>query len=138
MIQVCKDQCASCVAKSGGNYDNGSMCGVFYLAVNNAPSNANAGVLKSLKMQMKSNWQIFPLKRGLDFVGYRFFKGYTLLRKRILTRAKKLANKINPNLNAFYAYLGFLAYCNGFRLYLLYFAVHHRIFARYPRFLLKH
>lgn len=42
MIQVCKDQCASCVAKSGGNYDNGSMCGVFYLAVNNAPSNANA------------------------------------------------------------------------------------------------
>lgn len=96
------------------------------------------GVLKSLKMQMKQNWQIFPLKRGLDFVGYRFFKGYTLLRKRILSRAKKLANKINPNLNAFYAYLGFLAYCNGFRLYLLYFAVHHRIFARYPRFLLKH
>lgn len=38
-----------------------------------------------LKLELKSNFQIFPLtKRQLDFVGYRFNQHTTMLRKRIL------------------------------------------------------
>lgn len=37
---------------------------------------------KELKLTIKNNWQVFPtFVRGLDFVGYRFFLEYTLLRK---------------------------------------------------------
>lgn len=35
-----------------------------------------------LKLELKDNYQIFPTRvRGVDFVGYRFFGGYTLLKK---------------------------------------------------------
>lgn len=35
-----------------------------------------------LKLSLKSDWQVFPVaSRGIDFLGYRFFPGYTLLRK---------------------------------------------------------
>lgn len=37
-----------------------------------------------LKLTIKSNYQIFPVdKRGIDFVGYRFYHTHCLLRKRI-------------------------------------------------------
>lgn len=36
------------------------------------------------KLSVKSNWQVFDVdSRGIDFMGYRFFHGFTLLRKRI-------------------------------------------------------
>jgi len=39
----------------------------------------------SLLLNIKSNFQIFPVAaRGLDFLGYRFFHGFTLLRKSIV------------------------------------------------------
>jgi len=42
-----------------------------------------------LKLHMKSNYQIFPVdKRGIDFLGYRFFHNYVLLRKSIVQRFK--------------------------------------------------
>ena len=35
--------------------------------------------LESIKLEMKDNWQIFPTyTRGVDFLGYRTFKGFTL------------------------------------------------------------
>lgn len=40
-----------------------------------------------LKMNMKPDWQVFPVDaRGIDVLGYRFFHGYTLLRKGIARR----------------------------------------------------
>lgn len=40
--------------------------------------------LANLKLQLKDNWQIFPVDdRGIDFLGYKFFHGYTLLRKSV-------------------------------------------------------
>jgi len=45
---------------------------------------------KRLLLELKSNWQVFPVKtRGVDFLGYRFFPGYTLVRKSISVRFKK-------------------------------------------------
>lgn len=44
-----------------------------------------------LRLTMKSDWQVFPVDaRGIDFLGYRFFHGYTLLRKSI---AKRVVSK---------------------------------------------
>lgn len=43
-----------------------------------------------LKLVVKDNWQIFPTYvRGIDFVGYRIFKDYTLLRKSTCKSFKK-------------------------------------------------
>lgn len=45
--------------------------------------------LDSLKLRVKDSWQVFPVNsRGIDFLGYRFFHGYTLVRKRIVQRFK--------------------------------------------------
>jgi len=42
-----------------------------------------------LKLSIKPNYQVFPVdKRGIDFLGYRFFHGYALLRKSIAQRFK--------------------------------------------------
>ena len=50
---------------------------------------------ENLNLRLKSNWQVFPVDaRGLDFLGYRFFHGYTLLRKSIAARAKRRARRI--------------------------------------------
>lgn len=44
----------------------------------------------NLKLNIKSNYQIFPVDaRGIDFLGYRFFHDYTLVRKSIVNHFKK-------------------------------------------------
>lgn len=37
----------------------------------------------SLKLRIKKDYQIFDIRRGVDFLGFRFFIRYTLIRKRI-------------------------------------------------------
>lgn len=47
-------------------------------------SNIKAYCLENLKLEIKSNYQIFPVQsRGIDFVGYKFFHTHTLIRKSI-------------------------------------------------------
>lgn len=49
----------------------------------------------NLNLALKSNWQIFSVDvRGIDFLGYRFFHDYTLLRKSIAKRFKKCVRKV--------------------------------------------
>lgn len=46
--------------------------------------------LSGLKLAIKKNWQIFPVDaRGIDFLGYRHFHGYTLVRKRIVQNFRR-------------------------------------------------
>lgn len=47
-----------------------------------------------LNLKMKENWQVFPADaRGIDFLGYRFSHGFTLLRKTTAINCKrKMAN----------------------------------------------
>lgn len=43
--------------------------------------------LKTLCLEMKQDWQVFPSKsRALDFVGVRFFRNYRIVRKRTFLR----------------------------------------------------
>lgn len=52
--------------------------------------------LKTLNLEVKSNYQIFPVEiRGIDFVGFVHRKDYTLLRKSIKKNYIKNRNKIN-------------------------------------------
>lgn len=54
--------------------------------------------LSGVKLILKGNWQIFPVAaRGIDFLGYRFFHGYTLLRKSIADRFKRKARNIKKH-----------------------------------------
>jgi len=75
-----------------------------------------------LKLQMKENWQVFPVrKRGVDFLGYRFFPDYILLRNSIKKRFIKTVNRVlkkHENLtwttiiNGVMSYYGWFKYGN--------------------------
>ena len=66
----------------------------------------------NLKLDIKDNYQVFPVSRGIDFLGYRFFNGYTLVRKRILHAMKKSLHK--PKSKA--SYYGWLIHADSHRL----------------------
>ena len=74
-----------------------------------------------LNLQVKDNYQIFPVEsRGVDFVGYKFYHKYTLLRKSIKIKMLRLVNKYNKGLitredfiNRMASYSGWMKYCNS-------------------------
>jgi len=70
-----------------------------------------------LSLELKENYQLFPVTRGIDFLGFRFFPGYTLVRKRILKAMKKNLNK--PKSKA--SYFGWLIHADSYRLINKYF-----------------
>lgn len=82
-----------------------------------------------LHLNIKGNYQIFPTKvRGVDFVGYRFFGEYTLLRKstainfkrKMRSCRKKMENNIPPTYSewcSFNSYKGWLGNCDSYRLF---------------------
>ncbi len=50
----------------------------------------------NLKLQIKSNWQVFPVtSRGIDFIGYVFYHTHTRLRKGIKQRLCRRLAQIN-------------------------------------------
>lgn len=83
---------------------------------------------ENLKLKLKDNWQVFPTGvRGIDFVGYRHFYGFKLLRKSAAKRfkrkmasiRKKQARQIpitSHDFCAYNSYLGWLKWCDSFRL----------------------
>lgn len=82
---------------------------------------------KNLNLAIKENYQVFPTRtRGVDFVGYRFFGDFILLRKSIakaIKRKIRIFNKaktIPAHINSFYSYLGFLIPANTRRFYAKY------------------
>lgn len=70
---------------------------------------------KSLNLEIKNNYQIFPVeKRGIDFLGYRFFHTHILLRKRIKQRFARAVAKQNDNIKQTHAaYWGWAKHCNS-------------------------
>jgi retron-type reverse transcriptase len=72
-----------------------------------------------LKLQVKDNWQVFPIaKRGVDFLGYRFWHTHALLRKSIKKSfAIKMAkSRGKPLERSFAAYWGWAKHCNSYNL----------------------
>lgn len=81
------------------------------------------------KLEIKSNHQIYAVDvRGVDFVGYRYFRDYILLRKKCLKRMKRLCRKVKEKQDGkqplsfkewcgVNSYAGWLIWCNSWRLY---------------------
>ena len=74
-----------------------------------------------LKLDIKDNYQVFPVQsRGIDFVGYVFYHGYTKIRKNIKHKIFKLINKYKLGKISYsylkcrlMSYFGWLKYCNS-------------------------
>lgn len=85
-----------------------------------------------MRITLKDNWQVFPtFKRGIDYLGYRSFLDFTLLRKttcqsfkkKMLGIRKKVESGIPLNQNDFccaFSYSGWLIACNSYRLKMKY------------------
>lgn len=70
----------------------------------------------NLKLELKQNYQIFPInKRGLDFIGYKFYHTHILLRKSIKLRFINMI-KYNNNIKSRASYNGWLSWCNSINL----------------------
>lgn len=81
-----------------------------------------------LKLTIKDNWQIFPtFIRGIDYVGYRIFLNYSLLRKstclnfkrKMRSIKKKCLNGTGMNHSewcSINSYKGWLLWCDSYRL----------------------
>jgi len=77
---------------------------------------------QQLKLQLKSNWQVIHVdKEGVDFLGYRFFHDYTILRKSIKKRFVNTMKRINKRydtlpftqvINSMMSYYGWFKYSN--------------------------
>jgi retron-type reverse transcriptase len=70
-------------------------------------------LMDNLKLQVKSNYQIFPVEaRGIDFVGYVFYHTHTRLRKSIKQNfARMLVRNRNPKSIA--SYNGWASHCDS-------------------------
>lgn len=92
----------------------------------------DAYLQSNLNLKLKDNWQVFPVEsRGIDFVGFRRFHDYCLLRKKTCKRMKKKMLKVkaktqNGNLMNYSewcsmnSYRGWLKMCDSYRLYMKY------------------
>lgn len=74
---------------------------------------------KELKQKMSYS-EVFPTKQGIDFLGYRHFRGYTILRKRTATKFKRAVKLIRDGkddrpflskLSTINSYKGYAKHC---------------------------
>jgi hypothetical protein len=70
-------------------------------------------------LKVKSNWQVFQSdSRGIDFLGYRIFHEFCLLRKSIVNSFKKKMKQINNRvgekniLSSIMSYVGWMEHAN--------------------------
>ena len=83
--------------------------------------NINYYLTTKLKLELKPNYQIFPVdSRGIDFVGYRFYHSHTLLRKSIKIKINRLLDRyergyieLSKLKIIMQSYFGWLKYCNS-------------------------
>lgn len=83
----------------------------------------------NLKLDLKNNYKVYPVEiQGIDFIGYRHFKKYTLLRKSISKRMIKNSRKVYKNYNknnkisykefcSINSYKGWIKWCNSYNLH---------------------
>lgn len=90
-----------------------------------------------LNVELKGNWQVFPLAydakdrhgRALDYMGFKFYRNCTTLRKSILFRARRKANKIDKkgttkttwrDATSMISYMGWIFHTNTYGYYAKY------------------
>ena len=64
--------------------------------------NEIASYMSTLGLDVKSNWQVFPVdSRGIDFVGYVFFHSHTMMRKSIKQTLCRRVSRMNKKESSF-------------------------------------
>ena len=54
---------------------------------------------EKFNLQMKGNWQVFPLRaRALDFVGYRFYRDHTTMRRKNFLRFTRQCRRVRKRI----------------------------------------
>lgn len=84
--------------------------------------------LASLRLQLKQDWQVFRISaRAIDFLGLRFFRDKTILRKRNALRIRRRIEKIfrkdvmtYPDACAVVSYWGWIKRSDSYRFYAKY------------------
>lgn len=67
----------------------------------------------NLKLEVKGNWQVFPVEsRSIDFVGYRFYHTHILMRKSIKKSFAKAVMK-GKKIQSIASYYGWAKHCNS-------------------------
>jgi hypothetical protein len=82
-------------------------------------------LLKPMGLKLKSNWQVFRVdKRDIDFLGFRFYRNKTILRKRNTLRIRRRIQKTykKPKIeykdaSAIISYLGWIKHSNSHKYY---------------------
>lgn len=80
--------------------------------------------LRLINLKLKDNWQVFKIDcRALDFMGFRFFRNKTILRRSIMLRITRKAKVVSKrhnikNARSMLSYLGWLKHSNSRGLYL--------------------
>jgi hypothetical protein len=82
-------------------------------------------LLKPMGLKLKSNWQVFRVdKRDIDFLGFRFYRNKTILRKRNALRIRRRIQKTykKPKIeykdaSAIISYLGWIKHSNSHKYY---------------------
>lgn len=82
---------------------------------------------QNLRLTLNANHQVFPTRvRGVDFLGYRFFGDYTLIRKRIAQKFKRRLRQVTDKevkmskisiRSSVMSYKGWFAYADGYDLW---------------------
>lgn len=71
----------------------------------------------NLKLSMKKDYRVYPMYLGVDFLGFRFFEHYTLVRKRIATNFKRAVTRFRiagePSFDSMISYFGWITHSSG-------------------------
>lgn len=79
-------------------------------------------LLNQRSLKLKPNWQVYLIKgRGVSFLSYRFFHGYTILKKKLMYRiarriksASKCKHPSPHQAASVISYFGILKHCNSY------------------------
>lgn len=69
----------------------------------------------NLKLELKKNYRVAPMRVGMDMLGYVFYHGYTRVRKWIKQACARMLS-YNPNSASIYSYLGWFCHANTINL----------------------
>lgn len=76
-------------------------------------------LLKGIGLKLNPKWRIFKIGiSGVTFLSYRFFYGYTLMKKNLMYRVSRKIKKTSKNMSlqnsqAIASYIGLLKHCNS-------------------------
>lgn len=115
------------------NMDDMVLLGPNKKQLHKARKEIEAFLARRLGLRLKENWQVFPVKsRAIDFVGFRFYRNHTTLRRRNFLRYARQCRRVQKRIDSgrsipftvaagLLARVGQLKHCDGYGIRVKYF-----------------